>query len=321
MELAHFIISLLQEIPYRGWITSKEIQSRLEDKGHPYSRRQIQRRLKDIAEDCRFPIELENDGRTLKYKWRLDSQGMNLPGMRPQESLLLSLAHSYLQSLLPPKLLNDLNGLLKQADYNIGSKINSKENQWMSKVRFIKDSQPLLPPVINDGVFETVSNALYLNKYVNIKYVKLGELHKDYKLGPLGLAQQGQKFYLVAKDETDNKIKTFALQRIIEADESTITFDRPENFDLKQYDDNGRFCYGDGEKVKITFNITPNNGVYLLETPLSTDQQVIKYEKYFQITATVVDSLHLDWFINKYGDEIEVISKVPIIDFKPHIQG
>jgi hypothetical protein len=45
-----------------------------------------------------------------------------------------------------------------QLDQN-GSTV--RERQWLDKVRVVSTSQPLLPPKVDPGVFEQVSNALY----------------------------------------------------------------------------------------------------------------------------------------------------------------
>jgi hypothetical protein len=43
---------------------------------------------------------------------------------------------------------------------NLDGHVNSQlEKEWLSKVRVISTTQPLLPPNINPGVFDAVSNA------------------------------------------------------------------------------------------------------------------------------------------------------------------
>ena len=73
--------------------------------------------------------------------------------------------------------------------------------------------------------------------------------------------------------------------------DSTITFERPKTFDLKRYDDDGSFEFGEGETVRLVFRIERSAGLHLMEFPLSTDKQVVeRKDGQLEITATVVYS-------------------------------
>lgn len=69
----------------------------------------------------------------------------------------------------------------------------------------------------------------------------------------------------------------------------TFTFERPKEFDLRKYDDDGRFGFGDGKRIRLSFHITREAGYHLLESPLSSDQQVKELQDHYEITAMVVD--------------------------------
>ena len=45
---------------------------------------------------------------------------------------------------------------------------------------------------------------------------------------------------------------SLALHRIRKAQVSTLSFERPKEFDLAQYDGDGRFGFGYGEKVHLS---------------------------------------------------------------------
>ena len=93
---------------------------------------------------------------------------------------------------------------------------------------------------------------------------------------------------------------------------STLTFERPKDFDLKQYDDDGHFGYGDGQHVRLSFHIEKEAGLHLLESPLSADQQVMELEDAYEITATVVDSAMLEWWLRGFGEVVNGIIKTPL---------
>ena len=71
-----------------------------------------------------------------------------------------------------------------------------------------------------------------------------------------------------------------------------------------QFDNDGRFGYGDGTLIRLSFRIEKEAGFHLLETPLSADQQVVELEDAYEITATVVDSAMLEWWLRGFGDGV-----------------
>ena len=111
----------------------------------------------------------------------------------------------------------------------------------------------------------------------------------------------------------DNE-RSLALHRIISAEVSTMGFDRPPEFDLKKYDDDGRFGFGEGERIRLTFRIQKPNGFHLLESPLSKDQEVEELDDEYEITATVVDTERLNWWLRRFGDAVRGVEKITLHD-------
>ena len=130
---------------------------------------------------------------------------------------------------------------------------------------------------------------------------------------PLGLAQQGPRLYLVCRYRGYDNERSLALHRILEAEASTLSFDRPKEFDLKKYDDDGRFGFGEGDRVRLSFRIERNAGFHLSETPLSRDQHIAEIDNgQLEITATVVDSAMLEWWLRGFGNAIKQVKREPI---------
>jgi predicted DNA-binding transcriptional regulator YafY len=127
---------------------------------------------------------------------------------------------------------------------------------------------------------------------------------------PLGLAQQGPRLYLVCRYEDFDNERSLALHRIHSAKASTLGFERPPGFDLKKYDADGRFGFGDGTQVRLSFHIEKEAGFHLTESPLSLDQQVQELpDGWLRVSATVVDSAMLDWWLRGFGDALCNIHK------------
>ena len=206
--------------------------------------------------------------------------------------------------------MKSMEGFFSQARIQLHEQSMAKhEREWLKKVRVVSTSQPLLPPKVDPVVFEQVSNALYANQWLTVEYKNAAGKKLESRVMPLGLAQQGQRMYLVCRFDGYDNERCLALHRILSAKASSFTFEPPPEFDLKQFDDDGRFGYGDGKKVKLSFRIEKEAGFHLLESPLSEDQQVIEEEETYRISATVVDSAMLDWWLRGFNDSITDIAR------------
>ena len=143
-------------------------------------------------------------------------------------------------------------------------------------------------------------------------FVSEKEVRRQARVMPLGLAQQGPRLYLVCRFEGFDNERSLALHRIGKAEVSTLAFERPRGFDLQKYDADGRFGFGEGRRIRLQFCIEHDAGFHLQETPLSKDQQVQDQgDGWLEITATVVDSAMLDWWLRGFGDAVRSVHKTP----------
>ena len=308
-------LELLHRIPKRGSITATELRLQLKDAGFEREPRTIQRLLETLSDpDSTFyGIERDDSSKPYRYRWKENAKGLTLPGLSTQESLLLTLAQQQLSSLLPAKLMKSMQGFFSQARGQLNEKGQSgsfqREREWLDKVRVVSTSQPLLPPKVDADVFQQVSDALYGNQWLDVDYKNAESGRKASRVMPLGLAQQGPRMYLVCRYEGYENERCLALHRFISAKASTLTFDRPKDFNLKQFDDDGRFGYGDGTKIRLSFRIEKTAGLHVVECPLSLDQQVMELDDAYEITATVVDSAMLNWWLRGFGDAVISIKR------------
>jgi predicted DNA-binding transcriptional regulator YafY len=150
---------------------------------------------------------------------------------------------------------------------------------------------------------------LYANCWLEVDYRNAAGKRSQTEVMPLGLAQQGPRLYLVCRFPGFDNERSLALHRITGARASNRTFERPMDFDLKKYDDDGRFGFGDGERINITFRIDKAAGGHLLESPLSADQQVVELDDAYEITATVVDSEWLWRWVRGFGKQVRNIKR------------
>lgn len=310
LETVLLAVELMRRIPRGRKVTASELHRQLKDAGIERDLRTIQRQLEMLSEH--FEIERDDRSKPYGYRWLEQAKALAVPNLTPQESLLLQLAEEYLKNLLPTRLMKSMEGFFSQAKRNLGPDSSARlEREWPSKVRVVATSQPLLPPKIVPGVFEIISEALYSNRWLHLDYRNSAGKRNKVEVMPLGLVQQGPRLYLVCRYLGYDNERNLALHRILSAEMSTLTFERPKAFDLKKYDDDGRFGFGEGEKVRLTFRIERQTGLHLQETPLASDQQVVELEDgKLEITATAVDSAMLEWWLRGFGNSVSHVRRL-----------
>lgn len=311
LETALLALELLRRIPRSRKVSAPELHRQLVEMGVERDVRTIQRQLDMLSKH--FEIERDDRNKPFGYRWKERAKGMSVPSLSEQESLLLTLAEQHLRSLLPASLMKSMEPFFIQARTNLGPQANARrEREWLSKVRVVSTTQPLLPPVVRAGVFEEVSNALYGNRWLSVEYSNAAGKRTVSEVMPLGLAQQGPRLYLVCRFRGFDNERSLAVHRIISAHASTQSFERPRSFDLRKYDDDGRFGFGEGRRIRLSFRISRAAGAHLLESPLSADQQVKELGDSYQFSATVVDSAQLKWWLQGFGDEVSEVRRISI---------
>lgn len=306
-ESVALAFELLKRIPRSRKVTASELRDQLESVGIVRDIRSIQRNLETLCEH--FNITRDERSKPYGYSWNKCGEGLALPNLSSHEALLLSMAEDYLANLLPANVMSSLDGFFAEARHKLNPSCdNSKDRNWLKKVRVVSETQPLLPPKLDDGVFKAVSEGLYNDRLLNLEYYNARQQTRTALVMPLGLAQQGCRMYLVCRFDGYDNERALALHRISKAVVSSFGFERPKDFQLSQYDADGRFGFGEGDKCKVTFNITKQAGFHLLETPLSHDQIIEENEQDYFITATVIDSLRLKMWVRGFGDDIWNVS-------------
>lgn len=308
LETLQIALELLRRIPKGRTITATELRLQLRDTGFEREPRTIQRLMETLSEF--YNIERDESTKPYRYCWKENTIGLSMPSLSNQEALLLRLAEEQLNRLLPTKLLKSMQEFFAQARGTLNSLDSAQnERQWLEKIRVVSTTQPLIPPKIDPDVFQQISDALYSNLWLEVAYKNANGKKTLSKVMPLGLVQQGPRMYLVCRFENYADERCLALHRIHSAQSSTLTFERPKNFSLKQFDEDGRFGYGDGKRIRLSFRIEKGAGLHLLESPLSDDQKVTVLDKTYDITATVVDSAILDKWIWGFGTQISRVKK------------
>lgn len=306
LETALLLLEILRRIPRKRFITAKQIKASLDAARFERDLRSVQRYLDTISQH--FDIECDTRSKPYGYRWPVHARGFTLPLLSPAEALLVHLAESELHDILPADLLRDLNPLLEHAQQQIDCEPEAQPvRQWIRKVRRIPTTLPLLPAKIAPSILETVSNALYREQKLYLHYHNVHGEQKEATIWPLGLAQQGNRLYLVCRYEGYDNERILALPRIEKAELLPQRFTYPKDFDLARYDGEGRFAFGEGQRVRIAFTIDKSTGWHLIESRLSPDQETEIRGDTLRITATITDSQLLHAWLRGFGEAIHEV--------------
>ncbi|MGB4061543.1 MAG: WYL domain-containing protein [Burkholderiaceae bacterium] len=298
-------LELLKRIPRKRKVTTRELHQQLKHMGLERDLRTIQRQMEMLTEH--FDIERDDRSKPYGYSWKEQSAGLTLPTLTEHESVMLLLAQQHLSTLLPTSLMKSMQGFFDQAHasvYGTQTPPAQRSREWLRKVRVVSTSQPLLPPKIANGIFDTVSNALYANRWLDIAYKNATGKLTEARVMPLGLAQQGPRLYLVCRFEGFDNERSLALHRFESATETPHVFEPPKSFDLQAYDDEGRFGVNTGRRVRLSFHITRASGLHIVESGLCSDQVVTVTESGYHIQATVPETDLLHKWLRSFGQEI-----------------
>lgn len=312
----HHILEKLQNCRFSNPVSVPEIRDFLLDKGMTVGVRTIQRDM-IILKDVFFGIESHTlrDGGYGWY-WHDNAKVILLSGLSPNQALSFILVKKYLSQLFPETTLNELEPFFEHSDKVLNKLEGNALVKWPDKISVVHPSQPLMPPVINPEVQKIISTALLENKRLQLDYVRLDGEENIYTLNPLGLIFRGDVIYLIATKVETSDVRMFALHRVVSAEQIKQDALQPDGFNLAKFVDEGHmgFAFNAWNKstilqaIRFKFIFEEHSAKHLNETPLSTDQEIIKYiPGYVLITATVRYTEQLVWWIRGYGSFIEVL--------------
>ncbi|MEY3786790.1 MAG: hypothetical protein RLZ75_997 [Pseudomonadota bacterium] len=302
---------MLKLIPRERKTTVKELQSKLEGLGYSVTRRTLERDLERLS----IPFTLESDTRSKPYGWRyaLNMKPANIPGLTSSEALTLVLLETYLKTLLPVAVADNLAVQFAAAKHSFSVEhTDSKLQDWLKKVKVISPGQPLLAPTIDPQIQRTAYDALMHGQQLEMDYLAAGTTNaKHYASVHLqGLVQYGPVIYLVVTINDHSDLRLLVLHRIqkIELKDKPL---RPlENFNLQTYIDQGGFGFGENpQSITLIARFKNGAGNYLTETPLAKDQHIERLDATtLQVTTQILDTPQLLRWLTSFGPDIEVLS-------------
>jgi predicted DNA-binding transcriptional regulator YafY len=294
-------------------VTATELCANLKNDGFTVGKRTIERDLQSLS--TIFPIVSDERSKPYGWSWRKDVAAFDLPGLSNSEAVTLLLAREHLRNLLPASAVGQLQPYFALAEQKLSAlEPTSGMAGWQQKVRVISATQPLLAPKIDEAVQVNLHEALLHNKQCQITYLKREAVESEsYPVHPLGLVQRGQVIYLVCTIKTYAQIRLLALHRMLNVELLDTSIAPPADFNLDDYIASGALGWLPKSNIHLTAIFSAEVVVHLYETPLSEDQTLLQLsDGRIQLTARVKETQQLRWWLQGFGDAVEVVHPVSL---------
>lgn len=137
---------------------------------------------------------------------------------------------------------------------------------------------------------------------------------------PLALKEFKNRWYLVALDLKDDKIKTFGLDRMATIDITRRKCQHTKNFNVE---DHFTYCFGvisleNAKPQNIVLSFTHFQGKYIKTLPLHFSQEILVDDKNeLRIKLKLIPTIDLIMEILSYGSNVEVIEPIAL---RKHIE-
>jgi predicted DNA-binding transcriptional regulator YafY len=133
---------------------------------------------------------------------------------------------------------------------------------------------------------------------------------------PYSLKESQNRWYLIAKDLKDNRIKTFGLDRILDIEITRKNFEIPLDLNLKEM---FRYSFGvissEGHPEEIVLSFDSEQGKYIKSYPLHETQHIlIDTDEEFRIRLKLHITHDLIMNLMSYGDTLKVIEPKRLVN-------
>lgn len=272
------------------------------------STRSVQRDLEELS--GRFPIVSTAVGRALEWSW-LEGKQVTLPAMDPHTAITFQMVNSYMSSMLPKSSARYLQPYFKNAAEVLEGNPEIPLSHWLDRICVIPRSLKMEAPNFQDGVPETVYDALLRKKRISARYrPRDGKSAKSYpELNPLGLVFVESLIYLVASIKDYTNPVQFLLHRMESATILGIPSTVPEGFSIQGYIGSGEFSYPiGGNKIRLKALFDRHAAAYLHETPLPGTLTLVDHDDdTILLEAEIEDSHQLRWWLKGFGPQVEIL--------------
>ena len=157
--------------------------------------------------------------------------------------------------------------------------------------------------------FNGILHAIHNQHLINFRHEKYWEDSISFRtVEPLAIKESHHRWYLIAKDRKDKKIKSFGMDRINELHIEKEKFEYPKNLDVdKMFGDSfGVITIGDAQEIILSFDA--NQRKYLGSLKIHhTQQELVGDKDEYRIGLKMKVTYDLIKEILSYGDAVEVV--------------
>lgn len=285
--------------------TLEELRLKMAQDGYPVDVNTIRRNLELLS--GLFPLGQDDLQKPHKWYWMPGTKGP-LDAMSLSEAMSLALLEDLLGPLLPVEMTSSLEERFEQARDKLRELKRNQNIQWRDLVRYVPPGLPFPPPLLADGVLEAVQDALLRKRKLRVAYRGVGKPEATERiLDPLAFIQLGERSYLVAGDAESPEPKSFALHRIEEAEVLDEKIQGWDGFSLDEYLQKGNTQFGAGNPICLRARIHERLKLHFEESPIAEDQELSDSNGEWTVSATVRDTLQLEFWILSWSFYIEVL--------------
>ncbi len=133
---------------------------------------------------------------------------------------------------------------------------------------------------------------------------------------PYALKEFKNRWYILANDLKDEKVKSFALDRLSDLEITNKKFQLPNNFNVSE---NFKYCFGiispnEHEPQEVILSFEPFQGKYIKTLPLHESQIILKDNEHELLVKLTLFITH-DFFMEilSFGDNVKVMQPDSLI--------
>jgi len=157
------------------------------------------------------------------------------------------------------------------------------------------------------GLLHAIHNRLQ----ITFSYQKFYTDHSEQRtVNPLALKEFKHRWYLLARDKYDNRVKVYALDRISELEISKLNFPEDADFDMDKIQ---KHCFGiiipnDEKPEKVVLSFEPFQGKYIKSLPLHETQKIlIDNDEELRVSLNIYLTHDFKMEVLSMGETVKVI--------------
>jgi predicted DNA-binding transcriptional regulator YafY len=310
------LLNLLGDTP----ASATQLQVRLASLGHSTTKRTVERDLLGLAST--YPIDCDARSKPYGWRWRAGAPRLGAASMDLNQALSFYLMAQHLSPLMPEAVSQPLKPYFLAATERIERGIDAAPiKQWPKRIHVVQPEQPLRSPKVLPAVRSAVMQALLEGKQLTISYNTQRKPEAADALSapvhPLGVVQHGRALYLAVRFYDYPDVRMVALHRVRKALLLDAPAQFPTGFNLAAWSQQA-FGFGAMDASATTIALQAeffgSAAMHLVESPLSSNQQVEVIEGGIRLSATVTYDRRFLWWLRGFGADVRVLAPVILVD-------